>query len=89
MTITITRALSQEEEDALTSAVAHANEARPGGSPSYTIQSFLEHEVNQRIAIAVEDAYQAALKRMGELAADLPYSTRLGLMDQIAAAAGN
>lgn len=79
MTITLT--LTAEQTDALNAKVAERNVLKP--EAEYTPESHLEECVMGLINGYTADAYNAAVKRLGEGAAKLPYEQRQALIEQV------
>jgi len=79
MNITIT--LTDEQTDALNAKVAERNALKP--EVDYTPESHIEECVMGLIDGYTAEAYNAAVKRLGEGAARLPYKERQALIQQV------
>ena len=58
-------------------------------SPEYTAASYLKMLLDKAVDSYAKQRYDAALKRLGEAAATLPYADRLALIANVEATVGN
>lgn len=79
MNITLT--LTDEQTDALNAKVAERNALKP--EVDYTPESHIEECVMGLIDGYTAEAYNAAVKRLGDGAAKLPYTQRKALIEQV------
>lgn len=79
MKITIT--LTDEQTDALNAKVAERNALKP--AKPYTAESHLQECLLGLVNGYTTEAYNAAVRRIGEAAAILPYEQRLALIAQV------
>ena len=77
----ITLMLTDEQTDALNAKVAERNSLNP--ATPYTAESHLEECLTGLINGYTAEAYNAAVKRLGEGAARLPYEQRQALIKQV------
>jgi len=77
----ITLNLTQEESDALAAKVSERNALNP--EVPYTPESHLTECVMGLINGYTTESYNAAVRRIGEAAAVLPYEQRLALIAQV------
>jgi len=77
----ITLNLTQEESNALAARVAERNALNP--AVPYTPESHLAECVMGLINGYTKEAYDNAVKRIGDAAAALPYEQRLALIAQV------
>lgn len=84
MTIALT--LTDEQTDALSAKVAERNALNP--ATPYTAESHIEECVMGLIDGYTAEAYNAAVKRLGDGAAKLPYEERQALIQQVEASLG-
>jgi hypothetical protein len=75
--------LSEEQSDVLQDVVAQANSLLKEGVTPYSIETYLSFVLNKAVNSYVETAYAAAVTRIGEKAASLPYSERKALISQL------
>ncbi len=73
--------LTDEQTDALNAKVAERNALKP--EVDYTPESHIEECVMGLIDGYTAEAYNAAVKRLGEGAARLPYKERQALIQQV------
>lgn len=81
MNITLTLTLTDEQTDALSAKVAERNALNP--ATPYTPESHLEECLTGLINGYTAEAYNAAVKRLGEGAAKLPYEERKALIQHV------
>lgn len=87
--MTITYEPNQETLDVLQSVVDEINSSRridDNGKPigeELTIESYLTRSVEAIGITATKNAYNAAVRRLGEGAAKLPYTQRKALIEQV------
>ena len=79
MNITLT--LTEEQADALNAKVAERNALKP--AKLYTSESHLEECLTGLINSYTAEAYNAAVNRLGDGAAKLPYTQRKALIEQV------
>ncbi len=79
MNITLT--LTDEQADALNAKVAERNALKP--ETPYTAESHLMECVMGLVNGYTSEAYNAAVKRLGDGAAKLPYEQRKALIEQV------
>lgn len=77
----ITLILTDEQTDALNAKVAERNALKP--EVDYTPESHIEECVMGLIDGYTAEAYNAAVKRLGEGAARLPYKERQAIIQQV------
>jgi len=79
MNITLT--LTDEQTDALNAKVAERNALKP--AKLYTSESHLEECLTGLINSYTTEAYNAAVRRLGDGAAKLQYEQRKALIEQV------
>ena len=77
----LTLNLTKEESDALAARVAERNALKP--AVPYTPESHLEECVMGLIKGYTKEAYDNAVRRLGDGAAKLPYDQRKALIEQV------
>lgn len=77
----ITLTLTDEQTDASSAKVAERNALNP--ATPYTAESHLQECVMGLIDGYTAEAYNAAVKRLGEAAAKMPYEERQALIKQV------
>jgi|DEB0MinimDraft_10_1074344.scaffolds.fasta_scaffold489381_1 hypothetical protein len=81
--ITITITPTEEELDAIEGAAAAYNATLDEESAPLDAGEYIERVVNNAVQSWTRTAYEAAVKRLGEGAAKLPYKARRALIDQV------
>lgn len=84
MTINLT--LNQEQTDALNTKVAEVNAGRAAATPpqdALTAETFLATCLESAVNGWVREAYDRAVKRLGDGAAQLDYASRQALIAQV------
>lgn len=82
----ISLSLNQEQTDALTGVLAGINAQRAAATPPQeplTAEDYLALVLMKAVDSYVATAYQNAVKRLGDAAAQLPYAERTALIAQV------
>lgn len=81
--ITITITPTEEELDAINGAASAYNATLDEESTPLNAGEYIERVVNNAVQSWTRSAYEAAVKRLGEGAAKLPYADRKALIQQV------